>query len=610
MPTNPPFTDWPPHIADRLELADSIVSLTQSRLAEWPAAAPLAPYEAGDLLDLLREGMEVWEQVAVALEMIAMGFPPSGVIVLANLVFAQERVAAQLQPARWKDTLAPIVAQVIRIQPVTGDMAVTLREQATTLVSGLGAAAATLDAMVRDRWNSHQAQQAEQALRDLKRLADDLTALMSPIPLAPVAPWPADWWVLTPDGPASLDSILMHAREMQTMLIQHMRLIQVARRSSLRASRIPQYQRVAIEGFDALRQVRIVQHVVAFVINRTLHECPVILPVPIEAGLAWAISGDDLAMLEAQRAVVLAKPDDAQPWLALLGVLAEGVQHALDEYDAIDDTQLGLLTEGWEDVDAALGRLVHGAAAPPRPIMPWDTERTAVRAMQQTLRQHAAQVVYPGQKASKRRNGPRGNITREWETCFDLIQEAIRQHHAPTIFRAGVLQQVAQLIQRQESPTPESLRERWIGRVWWAWNHRDTEYLFREAVHASMESAGYGVAHDPAPSPQSNSYLATAAALGEALRTASLAEERLWRLGIDPRPWVAAANQVYGAVDAANPHTPATVCCDCGQPFTERWSSIQCKSCGKRDWHSDAIAFREEWGGVQGATIDISPEGI
>jgi len=246
---------------------------------------------------------------------------------------------------------------------------------------------------------------------------------------------------------------------------------------------------------------------------------------------------------------------------------------------------------------------VHGAAAPPRPIMPWDAERTAVRAMQQRLRQHAAQVVAP-KKPTKRRNGPRGNVTREWETCFDRIQEAIRQHHAPTIFRAGVLNQVAQLVQRQESPTPESLRERWIGRVWWAWNHHTTAYLVAEAVHTSMESPGYGVAYDPAPSPQSGRYQATAAALGEALRTASLAEERLWRLGIDPRPWVAAANQVYAAVDAANPHPPAPVCCDCGKPFSERWSSIQCKPCGNRDWLSDAIDFREEWGGAQGAAID------
>ncbi|MBM7846253.1 hypothetical protein [Herpetosiphon giganteus] len=604
MPTNPPFTDWPPLIADRLELADSIVSLTQSRLAEWPATAPLAPYAAGDLLDLLREGMEVWEQVAVALEMVAAAFPPSGVIVLANPVFAQERVAATLQPAHWTDTLAPIVAHVLTMQPVTGDMGVTLREQATTLVSGLGAAAATLDGMVRDRWDSHQARQAEQALRDLKRLADDLTALIVPIPLAPVAPWPADWWTLAPDGPASLDAILAHARAMQTMLIQHMRLIQVARRSALRSSRIPQYQRVVIEGFDALRRVRVVQHVVAFVINRTLHECPVILPVPIEAGLAWAISGDDLAMLEAQRAVVLANPDDAGPWLALLGVLAEAIQHALDEYDAIDQTQLGLLTEGWEDVDAALGRLVHGAAAPPRPIMPWATERTAARAMQQTLLKHAAQVVSPKKPAKRRQLWRNDDITPEWRVCFDLTQEAIRQHHAPIIFRAGVLQQVAQLVQRQESPTPESLQERWVGRVWWAWNHHATAYLVAEAVHASMESPMYGVAHDQAPSPQSGSYQATAEALGEALRTASLAEERLWRLGIDPRPWVAAATQVYAAVDAANPHTPATVCCDCGKPFTEPWSSIQCKSCDKRDWLSDARAFREEWGGVQPSTIN------
>lgn len=610
MPTNPPFTDWPPQIADRLELADSIVSLTQSRLREWPVDAPLAPYEAGDLLDLLREGMDVWEQVAVALEMVAMAFPPSGVIVLANLVFAHERVAAQLQPARWTDTLAPIVAHVIAMQPVSGDMGVTLREQATTLVSGLGAAAATLDGMVRDRWNSHQAQQAEQALCDLKRLADDLTALMSPIPLAPVAPWPADWWTLAPNGPVHLEAILTHARDMQTMLIQHMRLLQVARRTALRSSRIPQYQRVVIEGFDALRRVRVVQHVVAFVINRTLHECPVILPVPIEAGLAWAISGDELAMLEAQWAVVLANPDDAPPWLALLGLLAEAVQHALDDYDAIDQTQLGALTEGWEDVDAALGRLVHGAAAPPRPIMPWDTERAAVRAMQQTLLKHAAHVVSPKKPAKRRPLWRNDDITPEWRACFDVTQEAIRQHHAPTIFRAGVLNQVVQLIQRQESPTPESLRERWIGRVWWAWNHHTTAYLVAEAVHASMESPGYGVAYDPAPSPQSGSYQATAAALGEALRTASLAEERLWRLGIDPRPWVAAANQVYAAVDAASPHTPATVCCECGKPFGERWSSIQCKSCDKRDWHSDAIAFREAWGGVQGSAIDVVPEGI
>ena len=185
-----------------------------------------------------------------------------------------------------------------------------------------------------------------------------------------------------------------------------------------------------------------------------------------------------------------------------------------------------------------------------------------------------------------------------------MTQEAIRQHHAPTIFRAGVLQQVAQLVQRQESPTPESLQARWIGRVWWAWNHHATAYLVAEAVHASMESPSYGVVHDPAPSPQSGSYQATAAALGEALRTASLAEDRLWRLGIDPRPWVAAANEVYAAVDAANPHTPATVCCDCGQPFGERWSSIQCQSCDKRDFFNDASAFREEWGGVQPSTIN------
>jgi len=280
------------------------------------------------MLDLLREGMDVWEQVAVALEMIAMAFPEPGMVVLPNLVLAHEWVAAQLQPARWTDTLAPIVAHVIAMQPVSGDMGVTLREQATTLVSGLGAAATTLDGMVRDRWNSHQAQQAEQALCDLKRLADDLTALMSPIPLAPVAPWPADWWTLAPNGPASLDTILMHAREMQTMLIQHIRLIQVARRSSLRSSRIPQYQRVVIEGFDALRRVRVVQHVVAFVINRTLYECPVILPVPIEAGLAWAISGDDLARLEARRVVVAAHPAIAQYWLNLLGFLAEAEQDA------------------------------------------------------------------------------------------------------------------------------------------------------------------------------------------------------------------------------------------------------------------------------------------
>lgn len=538
------------------------------------------------------------------------GVSPSGVIVLANLVFAQERVAAQLQPARWKDTLAPTIAHVITIQPVTDDMAVTLREQATSLVAGLGAAAATLDALVRDRWNSPEALVAEQALRDLKRLADDLTALMSPIPLTPVTPWPADWWTVAPNGPANLDTILMHAREMQTMLIQHMRLLQVARRSSLRASRIPQYRRVVIEGFDALRRVRVVQHVVAFVINRTLHECPVILPVPIEAGLAWAISGDELAMLEAQRAVVLANPDEAQHWLTMLGLLAEAVQHALDEYDAIDQTQLGALTEGWEDVDAALGRLVHGAATPPRPIMPWDTERTAVRTIQQTLLKHAAQVVYPKKPTKRRPLWRNDDITPEWRACFDVTQEAIRQHHAPTIFRAGVLNQIAQLVRRQESPTPESLQERWIGRVWWAWNHHTTTYLVAEAVHASMESPSYGFAHDPAPSPQSGSYQATAAALGEALRTASLAEERLWRLGIDPRPWVAAANQVYAAVDAANPHTPATVCCECGKPFTEPWSSIQCKPCDKRDFSSDAIAFREEWGGVQGAMIDVLPEGI
>ncbi len=211
--------------------------------------------------------------------------------------------------------------------------------------------------------------------------------------------------------------------------------------------------------------------------------------------------------------------------------------------------------------------------------------------MRRTLRTQAVQVrdaILHGRIARPKRRRHDDwdrQPTKEGQACIDAIRKAVAINRH-LIFRTAVLRQVAQRVQAGEEPTPESLRPRWIGRVWWAWNERSADYVFRDAIHEAYQPLDIRIFYGSGDLQcgLASVYSQMASVLSDSIRDASRIDDWLWTRGIDPRPWAAAAKSVYDQVDAADPHTKATVCCDCGKVLGEVMESYQCRACDEREW--------------------------
>ncbi|MBA3471198.1 MAG: hypothetical protein H0T53_16300 [Herpetosiphonaceae bacterium] len=350
--TIPSFKNWPPTISDLLEEADSVRYLLDSDRTAFPHSDRIDPREAGVLIDLVRHGVRCLVQTMVTLDAIATWNPQPGLVVWPNPLTCRERVDQRLASDQWHATLSPLANVVIARKALWNEEAATLRRIAEAMAQQLGAAAKELDTVVRDRWDAPATRVAEHVLASFRHM--ERAERPGPAPLAPIAPWSEDWWIIVPGGPASTQTIRDYAQRQKHELELALKQLTRSRSTTLHAATTAPMLALGAAGIDAIRRLRVFQHVLLFVIERTIEEWPIITPVPIDEGIPWAISGERLPLLEEQRAVLAATTPTPATMLTFLTHVAATLDEMLLDLRYVEQMELGNQIEGMSDVDEAV----------------------------------------------------------------------------------------------------------------------------------------------------------------------------------------------------------------------------------------------------------------
>jgi hypothetical protein len=565
---------WPQdRLAGLLDEAEAIAHLLASTIAEHQDRRTIDGYTGSILITDLRDGIALLVRATtVALWLDALSDSQGDVATFSSLLDVRAQVGALLHPDRWQSQVELLAGRLLANQALQGDNRTALLELAGELARQLEQVGVAIEGRVAGPQHANTAWAVERFLTELEGL--EQADQPQPVPIPPLPPWPETMWRITPDGPAATATIIAAGRQAAHDLDRALRRVRQEPASD--PAHVQGFVLLIDHALDAIRRARVVSGVLGFLIHRARYALPSITPVPLATIASWAIAGSPIPTLEQTQKALVAQlmatvhasrqnrhtQRMAASFRRLLVALEEALADIDHQQQACADHQL----RAEREADAALASLIHGAAADPRPELPWRDDDQRAQAYRRRLVTFAQDL---------RRRVLRAQ---DGEVCLTLVRQALDARRW-VLLREAALRQLADLWEAGERPTLEEMHPRWQARTWWVWNEIEADSLFSDAVSAAARPVRIRALHDLIRTDLVAVCERTVESISEALRDALIAEQRLRRQSVDPVSWGQAARAVLAEMSAQERPTPPTVCCDCGRPTDNR--AYQCRRCDR-----------------------------